>query len=104
MRQQGGEIDDTGGLVDRRRLHGGDLMLEPAGQRGLAERALGLARASWPNGCHQRFLRIGQIPPALWPMQARGKRWIHSTAAWLQGSNAAGKLTAPSVLACSCSR
>jgi len=27
MRQHGGEIDDTGGLVDRRRLHGGNLML-----------------------------------------------------------------------------
>jgi len=27
MCQQGGQIDDAGGLVDRRGLHGGDLML-----------------------------------------------------------------------------
>jgi hypothetical protein len=35
--------------------------LEPAGQRGIAKRALSLLRAIWPDGRDQRLLRIGQL-------------------------------------------
>jgi hypothetical protein len=60
------KFDDAGSLVDRRGLHGRDLMLlahdvEPARQRGIAERPFGLARAIWPDGRHEGLLRIGQL-------------------------------------------
>ena len=69
MRQDRREIDDAGGLVDRGGLHGRDLMLaeglaydlETTRQRGIAERALVLPRAIWPDRCDQRFLRIDQF-------------------------------------------
>ena len=54
-------------LVDRRSLHGRDLMLaqrladdiEPDRERGIAERPVGLPRKRRPDGRGQRLLRIG---------------------------------------------
>src|SRR3984893_8946153 len=56
-------------LVDRRGLHGRDLMLaqrladdiEPARERGIAERPVALPWKWRPDGRRQRLLRVGQL-------------------------------------------
>src|SRR5580704_17062241 len=56
-------------LVDRRGLHGRDLVLaqrladdvEPAGERGIAESAVTFLWRWRPDGCRQRLLRIGEF-------------------------------------------
>ena len=81
MRQDRGEGDDAGSLIDGGGLHGRNLMLaqdpahdvEPAGQRRIAERAFDPAtRALGSDGGHQRLLGVGQF--GLSPGQRSGNR------------------------------
>ena len=62
--------DETAVWYDARGgLHGGDFVLaerladdvEPAGERGITERPIGLSREPGPDGGGERFLRIGQF-------------------------------------------
>ncbi len=70
MREHSGQIDDACGLVDRRGLNGGDLVLaqgpaddiEAARQGGIAEGAFSsLTKASGADRGGQRFFRIDEL-------------------------------------------
>jgi hypothetical protein len=69
MRQHGRQIDDTGGLIDRRGLYGCNLMLaqgladdiESTRQRSIAERLFSPARSIRTDSRYQRFLGIDQF-------------------------------------------
>jgi len=64
-----GQIDHAGRPIDRGGLHGCDFVLaerladdiQAAGQRGVAERPLPLARPPGTNGCRFGVLRIDQL-------------------------------------------
>ena len=69
MGERGGEADQSGLLVDRRRLDGRDLVaaerlahdVEAARERRIAKGLILIARVRGANGGDQRLLRIGQF-------------------------------------------
>src|SRR5262245_33007204 len=78
--ERGGQMDHPGGLIDRGRLKGGDLVLtqrlahdiEPTGERRIAEAALAVSRPAGANGSGERLFRIDEFGLGLG--QGRGER------------------------------
>jgi hypothetical protein len=80
MRQDGRQIDEAGCLVDRRGLHGGDLMLtkrlahdvEATRERRIAKGAFPFARSASSYRGGERFFRVDEFGLGL--RQGCGKR------------------------------